>query len=49
MNLRGFANQDGFAIPTYGFIVGIFAMVAWEFWQISDGTIPQAGKCDLGN
>ena len=43
MNLRGVRESGtAFAIPTYGFIVGIFAMVAWGIWQISDGTIPQA-------
>lgn len=47
MNLRGVRESGtAFAIPTYGFIIGIVAMVAWGAWQISTGTQVQAESAD---
>ncbi|MEI6622437.1 MAG: APC family permease [Actinomycetes bacterium] len=38
MNLRGVRESGtAFAIPTYGFIVGIFGMVFWAIWRTLDG------------
>ncbi|MGB3675527.1 MAG: APC family permease [Candidatus Nanopelagicales bacterium] len=43
MNLRGVRESGtAFAIPTYGFILGIIAMVGWGIWQISHGNQIQA-------
>jgi amino acid transporter len=39
MNLRGVRESGAaFAIPTYGFMIGIFAMVAWGLFQLATGT-----------
>lgn len=43
MNLRGVRESGtAFAIPTYGFIVGIIVMVCWGMWQVAQGHTPQA-------
>ncbi|MBK8137490.1 MAG: APC family permease [Chloroflexi bacterium] len=41
MNLRG-VKESGtfFSIPTYGFIVGIFAMVLWGLLRLITGNVP---------
>ena len=38
LNLRG-VKESGriFAVPTYGFVVGIYAMIAVGFWKIATG------------
>jgi len=43
MNLRG-VKESGrvFAVPTYGFVLGIFAMVAYGVFQAVTGDAPQA-------
>ncbi|HEV7980920.1 APC family permease [Amycolatopsis sp.] len=39
LNLRGVRESGkAFAIPTYGFIIGIFAMVIWGLFQAATGT-----------
>ncbi|MEI8081063.1 MAG: APC family permease [Actinomycetes bacterium] len=43
MNLRGVRESGtAFAIPTYAFIVGIFAMVFWAIWRTLDGQVMAA-------
>jgi amino acid transporter len=41
MNLRG-VKESGtfFSIPTYGFVVGIFAMIGWGFIRLITGNVP---------
>ncbi|WP_169337942.1 APC family permease [Propionicicella superfundia] len=43
MNLRG-VRESGtlFAIPTYGFVVSVYAMLAVGFWKVATGTAPVA-------
>ncbi|MBP7972781.1 MAG: APC family permease [Candidatus Nanopelagicales bacterium] len=43
MNLRGVRESGtAFAIPTYGFILGIAAMVGWGVWRMSQGEVVEA-------
>jgi amino acid transporter len=48
MNLRG-VKESGtfFAIPTYGFVVGIFALLAVGFFRAATGTLPHAESASL--
>ncbi len=48
LNLRG-VRESGtfFAIPTYGFMLGIFSMAAWGFIQASMGTLPEVESAKL--
>jgi amino acid transporter len=43
MNLRG-VRESGtiFAIPTYGFVAGVFAMIAWGVIRIAQGDVMRA-------
>ncbi len=47
MNLRG-VRESGtlFAIPTYGFMLGIFGMVGYALWRIAQGDELQAPSAD---
>jgi amino acid transporter len=49
MNLRG-VKESGtvFAIPTYGFIVCVFAMVAVGLWRTGGGAAPVAESSSIG-
>ncbi|HEX7396437.1 MAG TPA: APC family permease, partial [Propionibacteriaceae bacterium] len=49
MNLRG-VRESGtlFAIPTYGFILSVFAMLAVGFYQVLVGHTPVAESASLG-
>lgn len=43
LNLRGVRESGtAFAIPTYGFIIGIFGMVVWAIWRIAQGQVLEA-------
>jgi amino acid transporter len=43
MNLRGVKESGkAFAVPTYGFVVGILAMIAYGLYQASTGAAPVA-------
>ena len=48
LNLRG-VRESGtfFAVPTYAFMVGIFAMCTWGFIRLLSGTLPPAESADL--
>jgi amino acid transporter len=48
LNLRG-VRESGktFAIPTYGFIIGIFGMVIWGLFQASTGTTMRAESANF--
>lgn len=49
MNLRG-VKESGtlFAIPTYGFIISVFVMLAAGFWNWAHGNAPVAESAHLG-
>jgi amino acid transporter len=49
MNLRG-VHESGtaFAIPTYGFIVSVYVMLAVGFWNAATGHTPVAESANLG-
>lgn len=49
MNLRG-VRESGtlFAIPTYGFILSVFAMLIGGFWQMATGHTPVAESANYG-
>jgi amino acid transporter len=43
MNLRGVKESGkAFAVPTYGFVVGVLAMIAYGLYQVSIGEAPVA-------
>ncbi len=48
LNLRG-VRESGtfFAIPTYGFMLGVMAMSAWGFAQAAMGTLPNVESAQL--
>ena len=48
LNLRG-VRESGtfFAIPTYGFMLGVMAMAAWGFTQAAMGTLPDVESAQL--
>ena len=48
MNLRG-VKESGtlFAIPTYGFVLAIYLMIATGLYQCTIGTCPRAASADL--
>ena len=48
INLRG-AGQPGwwFAVPTYGFMIGIFGMAAWGLGRELLGDLPEVESADL--
>ncbi|MGE3813076.1 MAG: APC family permease, partial [Candidatus Nanopelagicales bacterium] len=47
MNLRGVRESGlAFAIPTYGFMAGIFFMLGSALWQISRGEVLRAESAD---
>jgi amino acid transporter len=48
LNLRG-VRESGtfFAIPTYGFMVGIMGMAAWGLFRGLNGTLPNVESADL--
>ncbi len=47
MNLRGVRESGlAFAIPTYGFMLGIFFMLGSAIWQISKGEVIRAESAD---
>jgi len=47
MNLRGVRESGlAFAIPTYGFMLGIFFMLGSALWQISRGEVLRAESAD---
>jgi amino acid transporter len=49
MNLRG-VKESGtfFAVPTYGFIAGMFVMLAVGFWSTATGEPPRAESASIG-
>jgi amino acid transporter len=49
MNLRG-VKESGtvFAIPTYGFIAVVFAMIGWGALRLASGDAPQAESATFG-
>ena len=49
MNLRG-VKESGtiFAVPTYGFILCVFAMVALGLWRALSGAAPVAESSSIG-
>ena len=49
MNLRG-VRESGtlFAIPTYGFILGVLGMSIYGFIRLAEGTLPQVESARLG-
>jgi amino acid transporter len=47
MNLRGVRESGtAFAVPTYGFIFAIAAMVGYAFWRLLDGDVLKAESAD---
>ena len=49
MNLRGVKESgSAFAIPTYGFLVSVFVMLAVGFWQAITGHAPVAESASFG-
>jgi amino acid transporter len=49
MNLRGVRESGtAFAIPTYGFIVSVYAMLVAGFWNAFTGHTPVAESANLG-
>ena len=42
MNLRG-VKESGtfFSIPTYGFVIGVFAMIGWGLLRLATGNVPE--------
>ncbi len=48
LNLRG-VRESGtfFAIPTYGFMIGILGMALWGFVRMLSGTLPDVESADL--
>jgi amino acid transporter len=50
MNLRG-VRESGtlFAIPTYGFMVSVFVMLAVGFWRVLMGHAPVAESASFGS
>ncbi|HET7477026.1 MAG TPA: APC family permease [Dermatophilaceae bacterium] len=49
MNLRGIKESGSvFAIPTYGFVVCVFAMLGWGFYRTASGSTPVAESAALG-
>jgi len=49
MNLRG-VKESGtvFAIPTYGFIAVVFAMIGWGAFRLAAGDVPRAESASFG-
>jgi amino acid transporter len=49
MNLRG-VRESGtvFAVPTYGFIAVVFAMIGWGVYRAITGNAPQAESASFG-
>ena len=48
VNLRGVKESGrGFALPTYGFILGIYAMFAWAAWKLAAGEELRAVSADF--
>jgi amino acid transporter len=48
LNLRGLrGSATVFGVPTYGFVLAIFTMVAWGFFQVWRGESPQAPSAGL--
>ena len=48
MNLRGVRESGAlFAIPTYGFMIGILGMAAYGALRASQGTLPEVESADL--
>jgi amino acid transporter len=49
MNLRGVRESGSvFAVPTYGFLLCVFAMIALGMWRTLTGDVPRAESASFG-
>src|SRR6266487_6405203 len=49
MNLRGIRESGTvFAIPTYGFVAVVFAMIGWGAFRLLTGNVPRAESASFG-